>query len=307
MVKILEESVIAGALGKRSQLFADPATNAFRLIDDEGDQSPGITVDLFDGLWLVSTKGEHLPAIFRTARDGVRSLYWKRLGRERKAAPEWVWGERVDAPFVIKENGLLFEVSLQAGYSQGIFLDQRENRALVLARAQPGQRLLNTFSYTGAFSIAAARKGAITTSLDLSNTYLAWAKRNFRANGLDPDKHFFCLGDALSWMRRFAKQGRQFAGVILDPPTFSRSKTSVFRVRKDYARLVQAGSALAVPGGWILATCNDRELTHQRFESLIREGLRSGERQIARFTSTAMPPDFTGESYLRSVWIDLRG
>ena len=127
---------------------------------------------------------------------------------------------------------------MQAGYSQGLFLDQRGNRRRVRERVCAGERVLNCFSYTCGFSVAAAMGGAITTSLDLPGPYLDWGKRNFTHNGMDPSDHYFCKGDAMHWLQRFAKQGRRFQGVILDPPTFSRSADGVFRAGKDYARLV---------------------------------------------------------------------
>ncbi|MFT4641991.1 MAG: 23S rRNA (cytosine1962-C5)-methyltransferase [Verrucomicrobiales bacterium] len=299
------EALFTQALKKRAELSADSETNAFRLIDDEGDQFFGITVDQYADVWLVSTKDDFLHPIFKEPRDNVRTLYWKRLDQDNKQPPAWVWGERVEDVFLIRENGMAFEISMQAGYSQGIFLDQRENRARVRARVEPRQRVLNTFSYTSAFSVAAACGQAITTSLDLSNPYLAWGKRNLQANGIDPSEHYFCKGDAMGWMKRFAKQGRKFAGVILDPPTFSRSDGGVFRTQKDYDHLVEAAAAITESNGWILATCNDRGMEHGQFEELVRNGIQKGRRSIADLKHTFMPPDFTGEDYLKSIWIDL--
>ncbi len=305
----MTESSLTRAQEKRSSLFGSTSstTNAFRLIDGEGDQLPGIILDCLDTVWLVSTRDRSLPRLFTTPRPGVTALYWKRLDQDQKEAPQWIWGEKREAPFLVIENGVHFELSLQAGYSQGIFLDQRENRSRLRHRARPGDRVLNTFSYTCAFSVVAALSQAVTTSLDLSNTYLTWGKRNFQANGIDPSSQYFCKGDALTWMHRFAKQGRRFHGIILDPPTFSRSREGTFSVRKDYHRLVAAAAAIIEPEGWLLATSNDRGLTHARFESLVRQGVIKGRRQITKLTPTSMPPDFTGEPYLKSLWVDLRG
>ena len=109
----------------------------------------------------------------------------------------------------------------------------------------------------------------------------------------------------MSWMKRFSKQKRLFSGIILDPPTFSRSDSGVFRVQKDYDRLVQAAARIAEPEGWILATCNDRGLEHDRFDVMVRDGVRLAGRRIAKLKHTPMPPDFTDESYLKSIWLDL--
>lgn len=300
-----QEHCLELAASKRTSLAVDQQTTAYRLVDGGGDGFPGVVIEVFDRVWLVSTRGKQFPAWLREPREGVRGLYWKQLDRDEKEAPQWIWGEQVNGPFHVLENGMKIELSMQAGYSQGIFLDQRLNRSRVRDRVKPGQRVLNTFSYTCAFSVAAALAGAITTSLDLSNPYLQWGKRNFEANGLDPASQYFCKGDAMSWMKRFAKQKRLFTGIILDPPTFSRSDAGVFRVQKDYDRLVQAAAQIVELGGWVLATCNDRRLEHDRFEVMVREGVRLAGRRVATLAHTSMPPDFTGEHYLKSIWVDL--
>ncbi len=302
MPALPEHRKLLRAFEKRRALIADTSTNAYRLVDGEADGFPGLTLDAYDDVWLWSTADVELPRVLRRAPGpalNIRAVYHKRLDQRQKDSPVHVWGEQVDAPFWILEKGMRFEISMQAGYSQGIFLDQRDNRQRVREAVTAGQRLLNTFSYTCAFSIAAALGGAITTSLDLSNPYLAWGKRHFLGNGLDPNAHYFCKGDALTWMQRFAKQGRQFAGVILDPPTFSRSEAGVFRVQKDYGLLVEAAAAICEPSGWILATCNDRQLSHERFATIIEGAVGKG----MRMEPTSMPSDFVGEPYLKSLWI----
>ena len=301
----LQEQCLELAISKRASLADDSQTTAYRLVDGEADGFPGVVVEIFDGVWLVSTLGKQLPALFCESHVDVRALYWKRLDQDQKDVPQWIWGERVDAPFHVLEDGMKIELSMQSGYSQGLFLDQRLNRRRVRDRMQSGQRVLNTFSYTGMFSVAAALVGGITTSLDLSNPYLQWGRRNLEANGIDPQSQYFCKGDAMSWMKRFTKQERLFTGIILDPPTFSRSDAGVFSVQKDYDKLVHAAAIITEPAGWILATCNDRRLEHERFEVMVREGVRFAGRQIVELTHTPMPEDFIDEHYLKSIWVDL--
>ena len=106
-------------------------------------------------------------------------------------------------------------------------------------RCQPGDSILNTFAYTGAFSVSAALAGALTTTLDLSQPYLDWARENFRLNNLDPEAQHFCKGDTFHWLRRFAKQGRTFNGIILDPPKFGRGpKNETWRIEDGLAPLI---------------------------------------------------------------------
>src|SRR5208282_2118674 len=125
---------------------------------------------------------------------------------------------------------LRFALRFDEGYSVGLFLDQRDNRRRLLHR-HGASEVLNAFAYTCGFSVCAAASGARVTSLDLSKKYLDWGRRNFVLNQLDPARHDFIFGDAFAWFRRLAKKKRLFDIIILDPPTFSRSKESgVFQV-----------------------------------------------------------------------------
>ena len=288
------------ALAKRTALL-DSQTNAVRLIDGSGDGLPGLILETYANRWLVSTIGEHLPSAVREwIRDQGVSCYWKRLDQHQKESPQHLAGPVVAEPFLILENGIASEISFQSGYSQGIFLDQRDNRAEVRRLMAPGLRLLNTFAYTGAFSVAAALAGAETTTLDLSQPYLDWAKRNFTHNSLDPAAHHFCKGDTFHWLRRFAKQGRTFDGIVLDPPTFSRDeKGKVFRVEENFGELAALAADLLTPDGWLLCSTNCRNLGLNDFQKQLRNAI---HRPLSPRHSN-MPPDFTDEPYLKSVWL----
>ncbi|RYD27708.1 MAG: class I SAM-dependent rRNA methyltransferase, partial [Verrucomicrobiaceae bacterium] len=166
------------AIARRASLLT-PETTGVRLIDGAGDGLPGLYLETFAGHWLVSTTTSHIaPAVREWLRDQGVSCYWKRLDQHQKESPAHLCGPEVKEPFLMKENGVASEISFQSGYSQGIFLDQRDNRLEVRKRMAPGLKLLNTFAYTGAFSAHAAMAGAETTTLDLSQPYLDWAKRN---------------------------------------------------------------------------------------------------------------------------------
>ncbi|MBB5350564.1 23S rRNA (cytosine1962-C5)-methyltransferase [Haloferula luteola] len=278
-------------------------TDAYRLVDGLGDALPGIELETFGDAWLVSTRDAFVPRDMAAwLQASGRPIYHKRLDQHQKESPVHLAGAQVNAPFLIKENGLAYEISFQAGYSQGIFLDQRCNRLALRQRLGRGKSLLNTFAYTGAFSVAAASVGAVTTTLDLSQPYLDWAKRNLEHNGLDPASHHFCKGDTFHWLARFAKQGRQFDAIVLDPPTFSRDKDGkVFRVERDYGRLASLAAQCLSPHGVLLASTNCRQLTDATFLRTLREAIPRGR----HFSSVPMPPDFTGEAYLKSVWVEM--
>jgi 23S rRNA (cytosine1962-C5)-methyltransferase len=294
------ERLLENAVAKRRPLLT-AETNAARLVDGAGDGLPGLIIESYAGHWLVSTTGHQLAAEVRGwLREQGVSCYWKCLDPQLKAAPQHLSGPEITAPFVIMENGLTAEISFQAGYSQGIFLDQRDNRAAVRSLMQPGMKLLNTFAYTGVFSVAGAMAGAETTTLDLSQPYLEWAKRNFAHNQLDPTAHHFCKGDTFHWLRRFAKQGRTFDGIVLDPPTFSRDeKGKVFRVEEHFGELAALAADLLTPGGWLLCSTNCRHLALNDFQ----KQLRSAIHRPLTTRHAEMPADFTDVSYLKSVWL----
>lgn len=282
-------------------------TNAWRIFSGEGLRWGGIWIDHFDGRWLVQTSKNHFPEAFRDAVPGeASSLYWKRREKAVKGTPQWIAGEFLGEPFEIRENGVRYRIDFTAGYSQGIFLDQRENRRRLLERARPGDRILNCFAYTCAFSVVAAVAGAITTSLDLSGPYLDWGKENLRANGIDPATQYFCKGDAFEWLETFHRQERRFHGVVVDPPTFSRNqKGGVFRAEKDYGDLIALACGVVEEEGWLLCTGNTHQMSAKEFEASVREGVRKGRRILTDLETCPMPREYGREDYLKTAWVRL--
>ena len=294
---------LAVALNRRRRMgLPDGDTGIYRVVDGEGDGMPGIFIDDCEGRWLVQTQDVAWPAWLEATQTaaGWSALWWKRLDQKVKDSPRCMAGD--DGPlFPVKELGLTYELDFRAGYSQGLFIDQRVQKARVLRDTRPGQRVLNLFAYTCAFSVAAASRGAVTTSVDLSRPYLDWGKRHFILNGLDPEAHFFCKGDVAEWLRRFAAKGRTWHGIVLDPPTFSRNDSGdVFRVEKDFPELTAACLRVLEPGGWLICSTNHRGLSQEQLLALIRRGAGMAGRRI-QCEPGEMPPDFTGERYLK-VW-----
>ncbi len=304
---------LSSRLEERRHLLegAGARTEAFRLVDGEGDGPPGLWLDVLGAHWLVQVKDRGLPCEWEDlpGRGLCESLWLKQLSREEKDPPLCVAGAAPER-FAVVESGMRFEIQPAAGYSCGLFLDQRDNRARVRAAAGQGRRVLNLFSYTCSFSVAAALGGAVTTSVDLSSGYLEWGRRNFALNGLDAAAHHWIRGDSFDWLAAFAKKGRLFDGVVLDPPTFSRGiRKKVFRLERDLAELVALTAAVVAPGGWLLACANTLRLSAEEFEVRVREGLsRAGRATVGGLTALPMPPDFTAPPYLKSLWIEgLRG
>ena len=293
------------AISKRMHLLNEE-TDALRLSDGVGDGLEDTFLETFCDNWVISTRDKMLPRdVEMFLRSSGKTVYWKRLDQHQKEDPKHLCGPTQDEAFIAKESGVNYRISFQSGYSQGLFLDQRDNRVRVREAVKPSDAILNTFAYTGAFSVCAALAGATTTTLDLSQPYLEWAKQNMQANEIDPAAHYFCKGDTFHWLKRFAKQGRKFNGIILDPPTFSRDdKGKVFQVEAHYDQLISLAAACTAPGGWILASTNCRKLTPEGFNILVKRGL-AGYKSYRSITALDMPEEYTGESYLKSLWISL--
>lgn len=277
-------------------------TSAWRILHEV---KSGIWIDNFDGAWWVQTQTDHYPESLKSLHSQAKSIYWRPRDAAASTSANYIVGKKLDSQFEVEENGALFKIDFSAGYSPGIFLDQRENRKRVFDRTLPGQKILNTFAYTGAFSVMAALAGAETTTLDLSKTYLDWTWENFGLNKLDSKNHHGCKGDAFEWLSTFKRQGRHFDGVILDPPTFSRHKKKTFKTDRDYAELVELAAAVTEPGGWILCCANTHRLGIRDYQRQVEQGIRNAGRRVLNCEKTPMPPEFHGDDYLKSLWVDV--
>jgi 23S rRNA (cytosine1962-C5)-methyltransferase len=293
---IIPADKIRAAAEKRTAL-RDNRTNALRLCDEAGDGLSGVIIDDFDGRWIVQTTGEHTPRLDPAV--GYRSLYWKPLLKPTKPAPSHVGGEVISAPVIVRESGLQFEINFQAGYSPGLFLDQRMNR-LKLSKPAKNKTVLNTFAYTCAFGVAAASGGASTVNLDLSRHYLEWGKRNYAINQIPGEAHDFIYGDVFDWLGRFRRRARKFDIIILDPPTFSRDrKSKVFRIQDDYGELAALAVQCLNRDGLLFCSTNYRGVNFDDFLRILKSAI---DRPF-KAAAGSMPPDFSGEKYLKTVWM----
>jgi 23S rRNA (guanine2445-N2)-methyltransferase / 23S rRNA (guanine2069-N7)-methyltransferase len=194
---------------------------------------------------------------------------------------------------VVQEGDLRFEINLEDYLDTGLFLDDRLLRQRIRTSAKR-RDFLNLFAYTCAASVAAAVGGARSTvSVDLSNTYLAWGRRNFALNGVRLDDHRFVRADVLQWIRRGAGR-RRFDLIFLAPPTYSKSKKmqTDFDIQRDHAGLLERVGRLLTPRGEILFATNLRTFT------LDQDQLRG---LVAREISDEItPPDFERRPRLRA-------
>jgi 23S rRNA (cytosine1962-C5)-methyltransferase len=290
---------IEASIARRSGLRS-PDTDVCRLINGAGDGLDGLIIDDFAGRWLISGKeGEDLPKL--TSELGYLALYSKTLSKNEKVSPAYMGGERLTARFPVREHGLSYWIDFESGYSQGLFLDQRLNRQRIRELC-PGKTVLNTFAYTCSFGVAAASAGAKTVNLDLSRNYLEWGQENYRLNGLEPERGDFIYGDVFDWLGRFAKRDRRFDLVVLDPPTFSRSKISgVFRAESDYGALLERALRVIEPGGTLLCCLNAHHVSATDFRYMLKNSLPSP----VDLHQMPMPEDFPGSDYLKSFWVHL--
>lgn len=310
----------------RAALIDPAATNAFRLLHGAADGWPGLYADRLGDFLVAQSSGELTVEQRRAveelcARYALRGSYHKVLRRQmaksdgREISPQPLAGEAAPGEMVVRENGLQFGLRLDEGYSVGLFLDQRENRRRLLTGyiapdftlARAGETL-NTFAYTCGFSVCAAAAAARTTSLDLSKKYLDWGRRNFALNSLDPAAHNFLFGDAFGWFRRLARQRRLFDLIILDPPTFSRSKEhGVFQAEKDFGTLVTTALPLLRRDGVLLCSTNAATLPPENFLEMATQAISRAGRQITRRHYAPQPPDFPVHrdepAYLKTVWL----
>ena len=205
----------------------------------------------------------------------------------------------------VREAGSRYGLDFAGGYSAGLFIDQRANRARV--RGLKPKRLLNTFAYTCSFSVVAAQAGAETVSVDLSRRSLTRGEENFRRNALDPKSgHRFLADDVLGVLPRLARRGEKFDAIILDPPTFSRNQAgAAFQVQRDFDRLVALALEVAAPGANLLLSVNHSAMKVADLERAARGALRSMGR-TGRFLSSAPLADFPPGHGAATVWLEVR-
>ncbi|MEC9071349.1 MAG: class I SAM-dependent methyltransferase, partial [Myxococcota bacterium] len=200
-----------------------------------------------------------LSAVADTLQVARGDVFFKTRSRQRGTAQYERLGSR-KAREVVSEGGYRFHVNFTDYLDTGLFLDHRQTRAMVEAEVR-GKRFLNLFGYTGAFTVYAAGGGAReTTTVDLSNTYLDWAAENLRLNGFGPEGNRLIRMDVLKWLGQAHHRGERFDLILLDPPTWSTSKSMEenMDLQRDHVRLIQQTLALLDPGGVLYFSTNNR-------------------------------------------------
>lgn len=310
----LIQTRIESALSLRKTFINLQKTNAFRLLHGEGDFLPGLLCDLYHNVAVIKYDSAAAKALYdpvvvssflveRLHLSCVYERFYERAEGQPKGALRL--GALPQGELVVKEEEILFGVDVQDGQKTGFFLDQRENRRLV--RSLASQRtVLNCFSYTGGFSVAAALGGSLqTTSVDLAAPILEAAKKNFSRNGLDPSLHRFVAEDAFSFLRREAQQNQSYGLVILDPPSFAPNEKAREKALSAYQELNLLGLRVLAEGGVLCTASCSSHITEEDLVGALRDAAKEAKRPVRLVMRRGagpdhpVPPAFSEGNYLK--------
>jgi 23S rRNA (cytosine1962-C5)-methyltransferase len=298
---------VGDALALRRTLGLADGQSAYRLVNGEGDGLGGLAADVYGPYAVVTALARgllgHARLLAQAAlaafaesglplRGAVLKVRLKAQGAAPERAKDQVVGEEPPAKLIVREQGVPYEVHLRGAINVGLFTDMREHRA-GLARFVRGRRVLNTFAYTGALSLAAARAGATAvTSVDLAAGPLAWARENFRLSGLDPEAPPFRweVSDVFRFLEAERSRGADHDVIILDPPAVSGARASSWAQKRDYPELIAAACALLPDDGHLWVSSS----THRGpgLAKHVEAGLALARRSAALLEVGGLPPDY---------------
>lgn len=292
------ETLFRQAKEKRSAYYQDDLTTAFRLFNQEGDGFGGLTVDLYGDYAVFSWYNSYVYQICQTISEAFRQIFPEVLGAYEKIRfkgldyeSAHVYGQEAPDFFTVLENGVLYQVFMNDGLMTGIFLDQHEVRGSLVDGLAMGKSLLNMFSYTAAFSVAATMGGASqTTSVDLAKRSRELSQAHFQANGISTDAHRFIVMDVFEYFKYAKRKGLTYDVIVLDPPSFARNKKQTFSVAKDYHKLISQSLEILNPGGIIIASTNAANVSRQKFTEQIDKSFAGRSYQI--LNKYGLPADF---------------
>lgn len=308
------------AVGRRWPLKAQ--TQALRLVHEQGDGLAGVSCDAYADWAVLSVYSSDAQRRSGELADwlielGFRGVYLKQRVKadlrhqdQEQLAPAAVFrGEAAPPELVVSEGSMRLVVRLDDGLSTGLFIDQRDNRARVLATSR-GQRVLNLFSYSGSFTVAAALGGAAeTVSVDLSARMLSWCEQNLKENQLAGPQHRLLRADAADYLRRARRREERFDLIILDPPSFGSHGKRSFSVARDYPALATDAAALLAPGGRLLAVTNHRKTGAERFRRWLTDAAKAAKCPLESARAGKPPldcPAWSEGSPTKAVWLQRR-
>ena len=292
------ETLFRQAKEKRKAYYQDELTTAFRLFNQEGDGFGGLAVDLYGDYAVFSWYNSYVYQIRKVISEAFRQVFPEVLGAYEKIRFKGldyesvhVYGQEAPDFFTVLENGVLYQVFMNDGLMTGIFLDQHEVRGSLVDGLAMGKSLLNMFSYTAAFSVAAAMGGASqTTSVDLAKRSRELSQAHFQANGISTDDHRFIVMDVFEYFKYAKRKALTYDVIVLDPPSFARNKKQTFSVAKDYHKLISQSLEILNPEGIIIASTNAANVSRQKFTEQIDKGFAGRSYQI--LNKYGLPADF---------------
>jgi len=310
------------AIDRRKNLF-DERTNGFRWINGESDGWPGLVLDryaetlvlkIYTAAWLPRL-GE-VTALIRELLKPERLILRLSRNIQETAREKFrfedgrvLFGEKLAGGVTFLETGIFFEADVVRGQKTGFFLDQRENRQRVETLSR-GREVLNAFSFSGGFSLYAARGGAKSvTDLDISAHALESAKRNFALNQADANiascRHETIQTDAFAWLEQ--NTAHKFDLVILDPPSLAKREAERAGAIQAYGKLAANGiRALRRDGVLVAASCSAHVSSSEFFEA-VRQAAHNSGRSFVEIETTGHPPDhpstFAEANYLKCIFL----
>jgi 23S rRNA (cytosine1962-C5)-methyltransferase len=275
---------------------------AFRLLNGAASGTPGLIVDMFAEYLVVYAYDKDMRSLYGDFEDvlakvtGAKGIALKdrsEKGEEGREEGRKLFGT-VPETAEVREGPLRFRVHLQHPRNVGLFLDTRLLRESLITSCRRHD-VLNLFSYSCSLGIAAAynNQGSVV-NVDISGRYLGWGKENLTINGMSADKAKFVTMDSEKYLDWAAKKSQSYDVVILDPPSFSRSKGGVFAFDEDYFRLLGKGVKVLRPGGRIYALTNYGGISADRFRSSMEETLAAAGAGDAAIRRLGLPEDFDG-------------
>jgi 23S rRNA (cytosine1962-C5)-methyltransferase len=283
---------VGRARQRRAPLLEDGLTTAYRLLNGEGDGVPGVVVDIYGPIAVLRLDSASLAKLTPWIVAAVQShVEVKGICQKTSQGLEVLAGRAPPDRLIVSEHGLRFFADIGSGQKTGLFLDHRENRH-ALERWSRGKTVLNLFSYTGGFSLYAARGGARhVTSVDRAGDAMARARDNVELNGLDPEIFEFVTADAMTYLEKLAAEARSFDIVISDPPSFARNRTQRQRALRAYERLHGLALAVLAPGGLYAAASCTSQVDVEMFKGSVTKAAARLERPLQIVLETGQALD----------------
>lgn len=303
---------IKKAIKYRESFFEDKTTTAFRIFNSDGDGINGLTIDYFNGFYLITWFNTDIYKQKNKILEALKSItlykgiYQKKKFSSNEKDPDntedFICGEEAPEPLIVKENNVNFAIYLDDGAMVGVFLDQRDVRKTIRDKYSKNKTMLNTFSYTGAFSVFAAVGGASkTTSVDLAKRSLSKTKEQFKINKIDVSKQDIIVEDVFHYFKYAVKKNLLFDLVVLDPPSFARTKKMTFSVAKDYVKLLKEAIKITSKNGIIVASTNYTGLNMMQFKDFINKAFKELNLKFKIEESFSLPKDFKVSNNFREA------